>query len=140
MWCGNGQAKNTGHKSFKKTPVWRKAVYGQVFFIGIVPQIHLPTDLCLTKFVSCQDDSRLKAIEHAQRIDQAAACGLHLVVCAINGSPTFISILPPLLSLDTNNNLVHKKILKILSLSVSPTLVHAPECRLQNAPRIRGSI
>ena len=54
-----------------------------------------------------QHDSRLKAIEHAQRIDQAAACGLHLVVCAINGSPTFISILPPLLFLDTNNNLVH---------------------------------
>ena len=54
-----------------------------------------------------QHDSRLKAIEHAQRIDQAAACGLHLVVCAINGSPIFISILPPLVFLDTTNNLVH---------------------------------
>ena len=59
-----------------------------------------------------QHDSRLQAIEHAQRIDQAAACGLHLVVCANNGSPTFISILPPLIVLDTNNNLVHDNLPK----------------------------
>ena len=32
---------------------------------------------------------------------------LHLVVCAINGSPTFFCILPPLFFFDTNNNLVH---------------------------------
>ena len=54
-----------------------------------------------------QHVSRLKAMEHAQRIDQAATCGLHLVVCAINGSPPCISILPPLILLGTNNNLVH---------------------------------
>ena len=41
---------------------------------------------------------------------QATACSLHLVVCAINGSPIFILISFPLLFLTTQSYLVHKKI------------------------------
>ena len=59
-----------------------------------------------------QHDSRLKAIEHAQRIDKAAACGLDLAVCAINDSPAFISILFSSFFLTTKNYPVHKQILK----------------------------
>ena len=68
-----------------------------------------PTVQCNRALQTATNAARLSPEGYRARSTDWPGCSLrlHLVVCAINGSPTFICILPPLFFFDTNNNLVH---------------------------------